>query len=172
MGFLLSLIFLVLFITGVVNYEYYKRKEKEYYKAKGTIIGYREFQDRGRRGGELSLYYYPIVEYRNKNGDIQQIESEDCSIDAPMYPVGTEIDLLVNPNDNTRILFDTKTDKILVPLTCVSIGAIGLILIICFYIFSPSNHPNQGIEIITKDSTFNQLPENVKDSVLSIIKNH
>jgi hypothetical protein len=128
----LAFICLVLIFGGVSNYFYYKKKEKKYYKTTGRIITYREFQDRsrGRKGAALSMYYYPIVEYIDKNGDIQQIESEDCNIDAPMYPVGTVINLLVNPDDNTRILFDTATDKWQVPIICVSTGVVGLIMII------------------------------------------
>ena len=167
---------IVLILGGVSNYFYYKKKGHKYHKATGTIIAYREFQDTSIKGAALSMYYYPIIEYIDKNGDIQQIESEDCNIDAPMYPVGTVINLLVNPDDNTRILFDTATDKWQVPLVCASTGVIGLILIISFLILSPSKNPvhpkNSDIEIIKNDSAFEQLPQDVKDSVLSIIKNN
>ena len=174
MGFILGLICIVLIITGLVNFIYYRGKEKEFYKATGTIIANEEFQDRSRKGAALSMYYYPVVEYQDRDGNMHQIVSEDCNIDLPMYPVGTVIDLLVNPNDCTSILFDTDTDKRQVPLICVSTGGIGLVLILCFYLFSPPARPARAestdFQDVPHDTVFNQLPQPVKDSIEALIK--
>ena len=117
-------------LVGLVNYFYYRIREKKYYKAKGMVIDYVLSEDEGTSSKRLYILWYPIVKFRDIEGDIVTIQSFDGNPYAAMFPIGTVVDLLVNPNDNTSFVFDVLTDKLIVPEVCISFGVIG-----CIYVF-------------------------------------
>ncbi len=118
----------VCFFEGIGSCFYYIVKEKKYYKTTVKVMDYRlsedEMEPSSRRPYILSC---PVVEHVDKDGITKNIVSDDCNTFVPMYPVGTDVNLLVNPDGSTSILFDNTTDKILVPIVCVSIGILGFI---------------------------------------------
>ncbi len=127
--------FSIFVLIGVVNFLYYKLKERKYYKTIGVIIDNQASEDEMepdyasvRNSSDIRLRHYilysPVVKFTDKNGETQTILFGDSNPYAPMYPVGTKIKLLVNPNDSTRLLFDDVNDKVIVPLVCVSISAL------------------------------------------------
>ena len=120
----------VCFFGGIGSYFYYIIKEKKYYKTTGKVIDYRLSEDEMEPGSRRPyILHCPVVEYVDKDGITQNIVSDDCNPYVPMYPVGTDVNLLVNPDDSTSILFDNTTDRILVPIVCVSIGILGFFIV-------------------------------------------
>gem|GEM_PF-1247124 len=119
-------------LKGAIQYYYYRDKKKSYYKTKGTIINNYFDTASGFNSGFTYTRYFPIVEYTDKEGQTVQIQSDNFNQDMPMYQVGTQVSLLVNPDDNTRLLFDDKVEEITFPLIWIGLGLLGMIvLLIC-----------------------------------------
>ena len=143
---MLAFIFLfsLFFLKAVVDLLFYKIKGKKYYKTSGVIIDNRASEDemeddyafvknsRDIRSKHYILYY-PVVEFTDKSGVTQTIVSSDCTPYEPMYPIGTKVNLLVNPNDSTRLLFNDTNDKLVIPLVCLSIGLGGYVWLAWMY---------------------------------------
>ena len=119
-------------LKGTIQYYYFQNKSKKYYKTEGTIVDNYKDETYSLYTGSYR-HYYPVVEYTDKNGETVRIRSEDYNPDIPMYEVGSKVPLLVNPDDNSRLLFDEEADKSTIPMVWIGIGIIGL-LVCCFYI--------------------------------------
>ena len=137
--------FSLFILIGLVNFLYYKLKEIKYYKTTGVVIDNQASEDEMEadyksvsNSNDIRLRHYilysPIVKFTGKNGVTQTILSNDSNPYVPMYPIGTKVKLLVNPNDSTRLLFDDANDKFVVPIVCISIGLAGYAWIIWIFL--------------------------------------
>ena len=137
-------LFTLSLLASVVNFLYYIIKEKKYYKTTGVVIENRASEDEMeddyesvKNSSDLRLRHYilysPVVEFKDRNGETQTIVSYDSNPYAPMYPTGTKVKLLVNPEDSTRLLFDDVNDKYIVPFVCLAIGLGGYMWVAWVY---------------------------------------
>ena len=135
MGTLITVLLLGCFFSilkGVIQYNFYKKKKKIYYKTEGVIVDNRYATDGSRYNHDI---YYPVVEYTDRNGETIRIRSDYYNTDMPRYPVGTTVSILVNPDDNTRLLFDDKEDEIIFPFVWIGLGALCAIGIITYCVY-------------------------------------
>jgi hypothetical protein len=125
--------YLIFIFIGTVNYLFYRIKERKYYKAKGLIVDNLAIEDEGAAtsNNNANMFYHPVVRFTNNNGDEVDIVSEDCQSKFPMYQPGTSIDILVNPDDDTKVLLDVATNKLYVPAFCIAFGVLGLLVTLC-----------------------------------------
>ena len=127
--FILNIMCFVSILKGVVHYFYFLVKNKKYYRTKGVVVD--NYLDKVYSSGSHDPgheYYFPIIEFTDNNGESVQIQSDNYNPDRPMYEVGTKVSLLVNPEDNTRFIFDEKADRLIIPLVWIGLGIIGLMI--------------------------------------------
>ena len=77
-------------------------------------------------------YYSPVIEFTDKNGDIQQLISGEDNVDRPLYREGKTITILVNPNDSTRFLVYDFVNGYLIPIIWILIGIAVIIIPMIF----------------------------------------
>ena len=131
---ILYMLCFVSILKGAIQYAYFKGKKKKYYKTEGVIVSNYLDESPGKWGYK---HYYPIVEFTDRDGQTVQIQSDNYNPDLPMYEEGTTVSIIVNPDDNTRLLFDEKADEIIIPLVWIGIGVVGLF--ICYFFIQEPN---------------------------------
>ncbi len=104
----------------------YYNKTKKYYRATGTVVDQHIDSYSDLMGGGYT-HYYPIVEFSDQSGETKKIISSIHFADSPGYKTGTKVQLLINPEDTSRFIFDNKFEGYGVALVWIIIAIGGII---------------------------------------------
>ena len=114
---------LAILILGLSVYRLirYYNKAKKYYKVKGKVVALdKKTVDDAMMGPKY--YFAPIIAFTDKYGQQQEIISGEDSPDRPLYTPGTNVTLLVNPDDSSRFIMYSFVEGYLIPVIWIIIG--------------------------------------------------
>lgn len=112
---------ILIFVLSIYRIVTYYKQVKNYYKVSATIVGNDMKTVKGGITGD-QYYYSPIIEFIDKNGNIQQLISGEDNPDRPLYSEGKKLTILVNPEDSSRFLVHDFVNGYLIPVIWILIG--------------------------------------------------
>ena len=112
---------ILIFTLSIYRIVMYHKKVKNYYKVSATIIGNDVKTVKGGMAGDQH-YYSPIIEFTDREGNLQQLISGEDNPDRPLYTQGKTLTILVNPTDSSRFLIYDFVNGYLIPIIWLLIG--------------------------------------------------
>ncbi|MDB5192699.1 MAG: hypothetical protein JWQ96_2262 [Segetibacter sp.] len=118
MHLILAFLILGLSIYRLIRYN---KKIKKYYKVKATIVGLDQKKvDDAMMGPKY--YFAPILAFTDKYGQQQEIISGEDNPDRPLYKTGTDVTILVNPNDSSRFIMYSVVEGYVIPILWILVA--------------------------------------------------
>ena len=115
----ISLLIIALAVFRLMKYH---SKTKTYYRVVGLVIDNKVEEIAAEMPGVYNTYYYPVIEFTDKQGIEQTYTSSLDNPDRPLYKTGDTVKLLVNHEDASRFIFHDVIDGYVIPILWVVIG--------------------------------------------------
>ena len=127
---MLWFLFVLIVGLGVYRLVVYHNKVRKYYPVVGTVIGNDIKTVEDALMGD-KYFYAAIVEFTDRNGKTHHYISGEDNPGRPIYKEGSNLNLLVHPEDASKFLVSDIVGGYIIPIIWIIIGiAVPLIPIL------------------------------------------